>query len=77
MHDITIENLKVTSAKMAMDIEGLPEAPVKNVMLKNVQIDSAKGAKIYYAEVVSQGLVIKPQTGPPVMAGAGAKGNLK
>jgi polygalacturonase len=77
IHDITIENVKVTGAKVAMDIEGLPEAPIKNLVLKNVQIDAAKGAKIYYAEVVSQGLVIKPQTGPPVMAGAGAKGNLK
>jgi len=77
IHDITIENLKVTGAKVAMDIEGLPEAPIKGLVLKNVQIDAAKGAKIYYAEVVSQGLVIKPQTGPPVMAGAGAKGNLK
>jgi len=77
IHDITIENVKVTGAKTAMDIEGLPEAPIKNVVLKNVQIDAAKGAKIYYAEVVSQGLVIKAQTGPPITAGAGAKGNLK
>jgi len=77
IHDIIIENLKVTGAKTAMDIEGLPEAPIKNVLLKNVQIDATKGAKIYYAEVVSQGMVIKPQTGPPVTAGAGAKGNLK
>jgi len=77
IHDITIENMKVTGAKVAMDIEGLPEAPIKGLVLKNVQINAAKGAKIYYAEVVSQGLVIKPQTGPPVMAGAGAKGNLK
>jgi len=55
IHDITIENLKVTGAKVAMDIEGLPEAPIKGLVLKNVQIDAAKGAKIYYAEVVSQG----------------------
>jgi polygalacturonase len=77
IHDITIENVKVTGAKVAMDIEGLPEAPIQNVMLKNVQIDAAKGAKIYYAVVVSQGLVIKAQSGPPVMAGTGAKGSLK
>jgi len=77
MHDITIENLKVTGAKMAMDIEGLPEAPILNLTLKNVQIDAAKGAKIYYAVVDAQGLVIKPQSGPPIMAGAGAKGSLK
>jgi polygalacturonase len=77
IHDIVIENLKATGAKVAMDIEGLPEAPIKGVLLQNVQIDAAKGAKIYYAEVVSQGLVIHAQSGPPVMAGAGAKGSLK
>ena len=76
-HDISIENLKATGAKVAMDIEGLPESPIKGLQIKNVQIDAAKGAKIFYAEIVTQGLVIKPQSGPPVMAGAGAKGNLK
>jgi polygalacturonase len=77
MHDIRIENVKATGAKVAMDIEGLPEAPVMGVVLKNVVIDAAKGAKIFYADVVSEGLVIHAQTGPPVMVGAGAKGSLK
>jgi polygalacturonase len=76
-HDISIENLKATGARDAIDIEGLPESPIKGLQLKNVQIDAAKGAKIFYAEIVTQGLVIRPQSGPPVMAGAGAKGNLK
>jgi polygalacturonase len=77
MHDISIENLKATGAKTAIDIEGLPEAPVLGIRMKNVQIDAVKGAKIYYAEIVTQGLVIHAQSGPPVMAGAGAKGSLK
>ena len=77
IHNITIENLKVTGAKAAMDIEGLPEAPIENVVLKNVQIDAVKGAKIDYANVVSQGLVIHAQSGAPIMAGAGVKGSLK
>ena len=77
MHDIVIENVKVTDAKTAMDIEGLPEAPIKNLLLKNVHIGAEKGAKIYYAEVVSQGLVILAKSGPPITAGQGAKGNLK
>jgi len=77
IHDISIENLKATGAKVAMDIEGLPEAPILGVQLKDVSIDAVKGAKIYYATVVSQGLAIKAQTGPPVQAGAGAKGTLK
>jgi len=77
MHDIVIENLKATGAKTAMDIEGLPEAPIMGLQMKNVQIDAAKGAKIYYAEIVTQGLVIRAQSGPPIMTGAGAKGSLK
>jgi len=77
MHDISIENLKATGAKTAMDIEGLPEAPILGLRMKNVQMDAVKGAKIFYAEIVTQGLVIHAQSGPPVMAGAGAKGSLK
>ena len=77
MHDITIENLKANGAKTAMDIEGLPEAPILGLQMKNVQIDAAKGAKIFYAVIMTQGLVIHAASGPPVMAGAGAKGSLK
>ena len=76
-HDIRIENLKATGAKTAMDIEGLPESPVKGLELKNVQIDAAKGAKIFYAEIVTQGLVVKAQTGQPITTGQGVKGTLK
>ena len=60
-----------------MTIEGLPESPIKGIEMKNVQIDAAKGGKVYYAEIVTQGLVVKAQSGPPMMAGAGAKGSLK
>jgi polygalacturonase len=76
-HDIRIENLKATGAQVAMEIAGLPEAPIQGVRLKNVQIEAAKGARIAYAEVVSEGLVVKAQNGPPVTTGPGAKGSLK
>jgi len=77
IHDITIENLKVSGAKVAMDIEGLPEAPIQGLHLKNVEISSAKGAKLFYADIVAEHLVIKPQSGPPIMTGAGVRGSLK
>ena len=77
IHDITIENLKVSGAKVAMDVEGLPEAPIQGLHLKNVEINSAKGAKLFYADIVAEHLVIKPQSGPPIMTGAGVKGSLK
>ena len=77
IHDITIENLKVSGAKVAMDVEGLPEAPIQGLHLKNVEINSAKGAKLFYTDIVAEHLVIKPQSGPPIMTGAGVKGSLK
>jgi len=76
-HDITIENVKVIGAKVAMQVDGLPEAPIQSVTLDNVTIDADKGATIQQATVVAHGLVIHAKTGPPIMAGAGAKGNLK
>lgn len=77
MHDIAIENVKVSSAKVAMTIDGLPEAPIQSVSLKNVVIYADKGATIQQATVVSQGLVVHAKTGPPLMAGPGAMGSLK
>ena len=77
MHDISIENLTVKGAKMAMEIAGLPEAPIEGVRFKNVQIHSQKGARIAYAEVEGTGVVITPESGAPVTTGPGAKGTLK
>jgi len=77
MHDITIENVKVTGAKVAMDIEGLPEAPIMGLHLRNVQIEAAKGAKIFYANIAAEHVVITPQSGAPVVVGPGVTGNLK
>lgn len=76
-HTIRIENLKATGAKVAMDIQGLPEAPIKDLQMKNVQIEAAKGAKIYYAEIVSHGLAVHAISGQAIVTGAGVKGSLK
>ena len=74
---IHIENLKVTGAKVALDIEGLPESPIKNLVLDNVQIQTDKAGKVYYAEVQSRGLKIVAQDGQPLIVGNGVKGSLK
>ncbi len=74
---IHLENVKVTNAKTAMEIAGLPEAPIEDIEMKNVQISAAKGAKIAYAAVNSQGLVVTAQTGDPIMKGPGVEGTLK
>jgi hypothetical protein len=76
-HDITIENVKVTGAKIAMQVDGLPEAPILSVTLKNVTIDADQGTTIQQAAVVSQGFVVHAKNGQPITLGAGAKVSLK
>jgi len=77
MHDITIENVKVTGAKIAMDIEGLPEAPITGLHLKNVQIEATKGAKVFYADVTAEHVSVTPQSGDPITVGGRSHGELE
>jgi polygalacturonase len=51
-HGITIENVHATGSNIAGVIVGLPESPVKDLVLKNVNIHAATGMKIAYAQVV-------------------------
>jgi polygalacturonase len=70
-HDITIENLTATGAKFAASIAGLPEAPIKNLTLKNVNISATTGMKIQNAQLTSEAVVITPTTGDPITRGPG------
>ncbi|HEY4356245.1 MAG TPA: glycoside hydrolase family 28 protein [Acidobacteriaceae bacterium] len=49
-HDIHIENVKATGSKVAGVLVGLPEAPVKDITFKNVQISAETGFKVAYAD---------------------------
>jgi polygalacturonase len=49
-HDITIENVKAVGSGTAGVIVGLPESPVKGLVLKNVSIEAKTGMKVAYAE---------------------------
>jgi polygalacturonase len=71
-HDITIENLKAVGAKNAAVIMGLPESPVRHVVLRNVDISAMNGMMIQYADVAEKNVAVKAATGPAVQAGAGA-----
>jgi polygalacturonase len=62
-HDITIENVKATGSKLAGVIVGLPEAPVKNITLRNVSIQAQTGMKIAYAQVKFEGVTVKAAEG--------------
>ncbi|HXC36709.1 MAG TPA: glycoside hydrolase family 28 protein [Candidatus Acidoferrales bacterium] len=49
-HDIRIENLVCHGAHKAMVLDGLPEMPIRNCVLKNVGISAQLGASVFDAD---------------------------
>ena len=76
-HDITIENLTATGAKQAAVIMGLPESPIKNIVLKNVKIAAATGMVIQNAQIADERVVITPASGDAISRGPGVTINGK
>jgi polygalacturonase len=76
-HDITIENLTATGAKRAAVIMGLPESPIKNLVLKNVNISAAAGMVIQNAQIEQENLVVTPAAGEAISRGPGVTINGK
>jgi hypothetical protein len=72
-HDIRIENVKATGSKTAGVIVGLPEAPVKNIVLRNVHIEAETGMRIAYADVIADGLVVNVPQGDAITVAPSAK----
>src|SRR5262249_17680330 len=72
-HDIHIENVRATGSQVAAVIVGLPEAPVKNVSLKNVHITAAKGMVISDAIVTLDGVTVKANQGKDIDVRPSAK----
>lgn len=70
--DITIENVTATGIKSAGAIVGLPESPVKNVVLRNVSISADKGLTIGYADVTGKNVKVTAADGPDITKLAGA-----
>jgi polygalacturonase len=62
-HDITIENVTSVNSDWAGVIIGLPESPVKNVVLTNVNIQATKGMQIAYASVTGTKVAVVAQAG--------------
>lgn len=62
-HDITIENVQSKNSQWAGAVVGLPESPVKGVLLKNVQIQAQRGMTIAYAEVRAEELLVRSSDG--------------
>jgi bisphosphoglycerate-independent phosphoglycerate mutase (AlkP superfamily) len=71
-HDIRIENVTATGAKSAGLVMGLPEAPIRNLELKNVKIGAQTGIVVQNAQVTEQNVAITPESGDAVLRGPGA-----
>lgn len=70
-HDISIENVTATGAKRAAVVYGLPESPVKKLILKNVHISAEAGADMQYAQVTTSNFVVNATTGEALTKGPG------
>ena len=62
-HNIRIENVTATGSDWAGVVIGLPESPVKDVVLKNVTISAKKGMNFAYAEATLENVTVKPDAG--------------
>lgn len=72
-HDISISNLTATGAKQAMVVYGLPESPVRHLVLSGVHISAARGADLQYADITAHDLVITPASGEAIHQGPGVR----
>lgn len=71
-HNIVLENVTATGGAMAGAIVGLPEAPVTNIVLKNVSLSGQKGLSIGYATVTGENLKVEAAQGDAILKLAGA-----
>jgi polygalacturonase len=70
-HDITLENVTATDIVSAGAIAGLPEAPVRNVVLKNVHIQAQHGLAISNADVSGENVSVQAADGAGIIKAAG------
>jgi len=76
-HNITIENVKSVNSPWAGVIVGLPESPVKDISLKNIDIQATKGLQIAYAEVTASNLKVTATDGESITVAPNAKLTVK
>ncbi len=76
-HNIVLENVTATGGETAGAIIGLPEAPVTDVVLRNVNLSSKTGLYIGYANVTGQNVKIIAAQGDAIVKLAGANVRLQ
>lgn len=76
-HNIEIQNVTATGAAMVGAIVGLPEAPVTDIVLQNVNLSGEKGLSIGYANVTGQNVKVQAAQGDAIIKMAGANVTLQ
>jgi len=76
-HNIVLKNVTATGASMAGAIVGLPEAPVTDIVLQNVNLSGEKGLSIGYANVTGQNVKVEAAQGDAIIKMAGASVTLQ
>lgn len=76
-HNITIENVKSVNSAWAGVIIGLPEAPVRDLVMKNVDIQAKKGMAIAYADVTGKNVKVTAAEGEGITVAPTAKVSFK
>jgi polygalacturonase len=76
-HDITIENVKSVNSAWAGVVIGLPESPVKNLVMKNVDIQAKKGMTIAYATVTGKNVKVTAAEGQGITVAPNASVSIK
>ncbi len=66
-HNIVLQNITATGAVMAGAIVGLPEAPVTDVVLQNMNLSGDKGLTIGYATVTGQNVKVTVAQGDAII----------
>ena len=70
-HNITLENVTATDIVSAGAIAGLPEAPIRDIVLKNVSIDAQHGLLVSNADVLADKLTVHAADGSGLVKSAG------
>jgi polygalacturonase len=76
-HNIVFQNVTATGAVMAGAIVGLPEAPVTDIVLQNVNLSGDKGLTIGYATVTGQNVKVVAAQGDAILKLPGANVTFK
>lgn len=71
-HNIVLQDVTATGAAMAGAIVGLPEAPVTDVVLQNINLSGEKGLSIGYATVTGQNVKVEAVQGDAIIKMASA-----